>query len=138
MTLIEIRLLLDSSIVVLIWMIQLIVYPSFKYCDKEHLVSWHQKYSTRLAGIVIPLMLGQFVISMYQLYATFNYDSVIYALFVWSLWISTFLIFVPLHKTIASGNSTSIDLKQLVLKNWLRTILWSLLFLYSLYYQYSI
>ncbi|MFT6048975.1 MAG: hypothetical protein ACI9KI_000705 [Patiriisocius sp.] len=138
MTLIEIRLLLDSSMVVLIWMIQLIVYPSFKYCNKEHLVGWHQKYSNRLAGIVIPLMLGQLVISIYQLYATFNYDRVIYALSVWTLWISTFLIFVPLHKTIASGNSTSIHLKQLVRKNWLRTILWSLLLLYSLYYKLSI
>ncbi len=43
-----IRLLLDFGLVVLIWMIQGIVYPSFLDYNTENLAVWHRKYMNRL------------------------------------------------------------------------------------------
>ena len=58
----KITLLVDIGLVVLIWMVQLIVYPSFTFYSKENLVNWHQKYTARIAVIVIPLMFLQLIL----------------------------------------------------------------------------
>ena len=130
----EIRLLLDGGMVVLIWMIQRIVYPSFQYYEAKNLVSWHRKYSGRLAAIVIPLMIGQLIISIIQLVNSLDLNSGIYALLIWFLWGITFAIFVPLHGKISNGSSTEHTLSTLEKRNWIRTITWTLLFLLSLFY----
>lgn len=135
MTVIELRLLIDACMLVLILLVQLIIYPSFTYCETKHLVRWHSKYSARLATIVIPLMLGQLLISGFQLFKNINKDSLIYAGMVGVLWAITFIIFVPIHKLIASGKSKPEDLAALVKKNWIRTMLWILLFLYTLFFK---
>jgi hypothetical protein len=132
MELTEIRLLLDGAMVVIIWMVQRIVYPIFLYCEKKHLISWHKIYSGRLAVIVMPLMLGQLIISIIQLLSAINLNSTTYALFVWLLWGITCTVFVPLHSKIANGNSTLETLKKLIKRNWIRTILWSVLLIITL------
>ena len=45
-------LLVDAGLVVLIWMVQLIIYPSFLHYD-NNLVEWHHKYTSRIALIVV-------------------------------------------------------------------------------------
>ena len=135
MDLTEIRLIFDGGMVVLIWMVQLIVYPSFKYCNENHLVSWHKKYSGRLAIIVIPLMFGQLLISIIQLFERIDYSNSLYAILVWSLWIITFVLFVPLHGKIANGTGTPKTLSILITYNWIRTLMWSLLFILSVYFR---
>lgn len=133
MELAEIRLILDGGMVVLIWMIQRIIYPSFQYCEVSRLVSWHKKYSGRLAAIVIPLMIGQLIISITQLFNGLDLNSGVYALFVWFLWGITFVVFVPLHGKIASGIGTAHTLRTLEKRNWIRTITWTALFLFSVF-----
>ena len=46
-------------------------------------------------------------------------------------WILTFLVFVPIHKKIDNSNATLSDLENLVSKNRIRTVLWTVLFLLS-------
>ena len=62
------RILFDVGLLVLIWMVQLIVYPSFLYYTHEQLVVWHTRYVKQISLIVIPLMFGQTLVSGYQLY----------------------------------------------------------------------
>ena len=54
-----IRLLVDFGLLVLIWIIQLIIYPSFLFYRAKELITWHKMYTKAIALIVIPLMLGQ-------------------------------------------------------------------------------
>ena len=35
------RVIIDFGAVVLIWMVQLVVYPSFTYFQKKELMDWH-------------------------------------------------------------------------------------------------
>jgi len=128
-----IRLLLDFGLVVLIWIIQRIVYPSFLHYNTENLVRWHRIYTSRFSAIVIPLMFGQLGISIYQAFTNTSLYTVSSLVIIIFIWISTFAIFVPIHSIISNENSSKSDLVSLVNKNWMRTILWTLLFIYSFF-----
>lgn len=127
------RLLFDAGLFVLIWMVQLVVYPSFLYYEKQNLVTWHKHYALGLSMIVIPLMFGQLILSGMQAYRLASTDAVISFILVISVWILTFVIFVPIHSKISENKATKAILKQLVNRNWLRTILWTVIFCWSLY-----
>ncbi len=127
-----IRLLFDFGLVVLIWMVQLIIYPSFMYFRKTDLLSWHDIYTKRISIVVIPLMFGQLFLAIFQLVQAFNFYTLISMVLVTAVWVSTFAQFVPMHHTISKGNVDGSLLQQLVRCNWLRTLLWTLIFLLNL------
>ncbi len=133
MTLELLRVLLDFGLMVLIWMVQLLIYPSFKYFSIPELRKWHERYTFNIALIVIPLMFGQLIVYGIQVYQTPTSFAVSGILIVVLLWVFTFLHFVPLHKTINDNTSSQNTLNHLVFTNWIRTFLWSSLFLWSLY-----
>lgn len=130
-----IRLLFDTGLFVLIWMIQLVVYPSFLYYKQENLVAWHKKYTSGLSLVVIPLMFGQLILAIYQTVQIPDVLSILNLTLVVAVWISTFTQFVPIHNAITKGKSTPQRLQQLVNRNWLRTVVWTFLFCWSLYFN---
>jgi len=131
MSLAIIRLLFDAGLLVLIWMIQLVVYPSFTFYDQSNLKRWHDKYTRRVTFVVMPLMLGQLAAVGLQLWKDANWYTVLSGIIVFLLWLSTFMKFVPLHNRISGGDFDKETLNDLVRNNWGRTVLWSLLFLIS-------
>jgi len=133
MTLQYFQLLIDFGLVVLIWMVQLLIYPSFLFYEQKGLINWHKKYTSRLSFIVIPLMFAQLIIVIYKVLTVFNVVSTINGIVVLALWIITFSKFVPLHSAIALGESNKKILLTLVHKNWYRTALWTFLFLFNLF-----
>ncbi|MEJ1222427.1 hypothetical protein [Sediminicola sp. 1XM1-17] len=128
----NLRVLIDFGLVVLIWMVQLVVYPSFKFFAIPDLVKWHHKYTTCIAYIVIPLMLGQLIISGIQVYRAQSLYTIGSFIVVLSLWVITFSIFVPLHRKIESNSFFPEDLHQLEKRNWIRTMLWNLICVWSI------
>lgn len=132
-----IRLLLDFGLLILIWMIQLIVYPGFAYYETRNLIEWHKKYVSNFRFIVMPLMLGQLGISIYEVITFCNLYAISSLTIIILIWISTFLQFVPMHSNISKGIVHKSVLKQLVHKNWIRTFLWSLVFIISCVYYFK-
>ena len=128
-----IRLICDSGLLVLIWIVQLIIYPSFSYYKHKDLYHWHETYIKRIAIIVIPLMFGQLIATGLQIYYNQNFYTLASALLIIGIWVLTFSVFVPLHKNISNKNSVQLSIEKLKLHNWLRTILWSLIFLLTFY-----
>ncbi|WP_290699998.1 hypothetical protein [Lacinutrix sp.] len=120
------------GLVVLIWSVQLLIYPSFKYYTKNNLYTWHKKYTILMSVLVIPLMLSQLIIAAIALLKTGSFILYIHFTLVCLTWISTLLIFVPLHNVISNQNATKNTLKKLVKLNWLRVILWSFIFIISI------
>ena len=121
------RLVLDVGLLVLIWMIQLIVYPSFLFYTAKELIAWHKMYTKAIALIVIPLMLGQLSIIIYQVFLvqnTYTLTSIILVVFLWGI---TLLKFAPMHQQISEGNTHEKLLKKLVQNNWIRTLIWTIL-----------
>ena len=66
------QLIVDFGLLVLIWIVQLIIYPSFLYYKSKNLMVWHQKYTERIAVIVLPLMLMQLAIAIYLVFCQFD------------------------------------------------------------------
>jgi len=131
MSLAIIRLLFDAGLLVLIWMVQMVVYPSFTFYKKDNLKRWHDKYTRQITFVVMPLMFGQLAAISGQLWEEVTWYTVLSGVFVFLLWSSTFLKFVPLHNRIAKDNFDNKTLDDLVRYNWGRTVLWSALFLIS-------
>jgi len=125
------RLLFDAGLFVLIWMVQLVVYPSFTFYTRENLKRWHDKYTVQVTFIVMPLMLGQLAIIGFQFWQEVTWYTILSAVFVFLLWLSTFLKFIPMHQLITTAEFDELILTNLVRYNWGRTFLWSGLFLIS-------
>lgn len=122
------RLLFDFGLLVLIWMVQLIIYPSFQFYSENDLLPWHEKYMVAISFVVIPLMLGQLITAIFQLIHDRNCFSIASMMLITLVWIATFTQFVPLHDAITSGKTTKPLLEELVFKNWIRTGLWTIIF----------
>ncbi len=126
------RILVDFGLVILIWMVQLIIYPSFNYYSKTDLIQWHHIYTGRITIVVFPLMASQLGISIIQLAADPSIFHILYGVFVAFSWVITMALFVPMHNQLSSKDFDSKIPKNLVKFNWIRTIAWSLLFILSL------
>lgn len=129
MTLIDlIRIVADTGMFILIWIVQLVVYPGFLFYEEVDLKNWHQRYTQNISIIVLPLMLTQLIIAFYQVWHSADLISVSYCILVIATWTLTFLVSVPLHRKIDQEQSIQPVLKKLVLTNWPRTALWTAIF----------
>ena len=128
------KLLSDFGLLVLIWLVQLVIYPSFKYYEISNLKRWHKLYTKRLTVVVLPLMLSQLVLSIYILvqssWATFE---IIDFIFVLLTWVSTFAVFVPLHQNITQNKDINDAVYKLIKYNWFRTAIWTIIPILSLF-----
>lgn len=114
----------------LIWVIQLVHYPSFEFVDGAF-VDFHRFHSQRISWIVIPLMLVELASAM-ALAAENPSHYGLNALGVALIWLSTFFLSVPIHNQLVDGKNQEL-IAQLVLSNWPRTVLWTLRSGYWLY-----
>ncbi|MFP4156631.1 MAG: hypothetical protein ACLFU4_03350 [Opitutales bacterium] len=129
----DLRTLLDFGMVVVLWLVQLVIYPSFLRCELSQLVDWHRSYTRRVAWVVIPLMFAQLPIVGWltrEQPSALNLAALA-ALLV--CWILTFTVSVPLHRRIDSGDTNAKTVKKLIRSNWPRTFLWSLVFALGLF-----
>lgn len=94
------QLLIDFGLVILIWMTQLIVYPSFTQMNSDNLFDWHTSYTGRISILVMPLMIGQLGLHIYGLTQTLSSGQIAAFLFVILAWINTFF----LRRTITQSN----------------------------------
>lgn len=121
-----IQIIVDSGLFVLIWIVQLIIYPSFRYIKEEYFVQWHIRYTFLIALIVSPLMLIQAGIEGLLLFQ----DEVRWwrIIPIVLIWLATFSLSVPCHRRLRKSGKELSTINRLVATNWIRTILWSLLF----------
>lgn len=129
----SIRIVVDFGLVVLIWMVQLIVYPGFLHYSDNDLLKWHKYYTPKITYVVAPMMFIQMGIAIYILFFEFSVFNLIYFLLVLSTWVSTFIYFVPLHQKIESSQNIKLSAKKLTSGNWLRTLQWSFIFVFGLF-----
>lgn len=127
-----IDLFIDFGLVVLIFMVQLVTYPSFLFFKRDNLIKWHTIYTGRITIIVAPMMITQGLLALYSIMEEVTMYSAVTVLLVCAVWICTFTIFVPIHKKITQDSHSESDLKRLVSKNWIRVLLWTLLFFINL------
>ena len=130
-----IRLITDSGLLVLIWLVQLVIYPSFIMFQSNKLKQWHSIYTQRVTLVVLPLMTVQLGTAIAQVWEVANWYTLLSMIGVISIWVLTFLVFVPLHRKIDVCDTYKLKnvCFKLVYYNWTRTLLWSLLFIMTVY-----
>ena len=114
------------------WIIQIVHYPSFNFVEANKFVDFSKFHTSNISYIVVPVMLIELLTSFLILNITIE-NSIKYLLII-SLfllilnWISTFMVQVPLHKSLSSKKDYKLII-HLVRSNWMRTIFWSIRFI---------
>lgn len=109
----------------IIWVIQLVHYPTFNYIDKKQFKAFHQHHSNSIGIIVAPLMLLELALSAWFFWQDrHNMLLVLILLCVVALWCCTFFVQVPLHQQLGKRR-TQKAIKELIYSNWIRTVLWT-------------
>jgi hypothetical protein len=124
-----IRLAVDTGILVLIWMVQLIIYPAFHVMEASGFVQWHKKYMNAIGVIVIPLMLAQAGCIAQQLIEELSIASLVSAIAVLIAWIVTVTLSAPTHQKLQAEGKKQKTIQFLITTNWLRTIGWTIAFI---------
>ncbi len=122
------ELIISFGLFVLIWIIQVLHYPSFIYYAEETFHSAMISHQRNITFIVLPLMLMELILASFNLYKAFNSISLISLILVILIWLSTFFIQVPIHEKLLQGKDI-ILIYKLTQTNWIRTILWSIKFI---------
>ncbi len=114
------------GLLLLIWLVQVIIYPGFSRIPSENFVTYHRWYAVRISVIVIPLMICELIITVAWLCSdNYSFISLISAFLVVVIWLSTFVLQVPIHNRLRSGKNEA-GIRRLVTTNWIRTIAWSI------------
>lgn len=109
------------SLTGLIWLIQLVHYPSFKYVSKSNFAEFAKFHADRISFIVVPLMIVDLGTALFLV----GKYGVLNALLVILIWLSTAIWSVPCHARLQKHGKDEKCIQRLVLSNWPRTILWS-------------
>ncbi len=116
---------INFGIVVLIWLVQSIIYPSMRYWDRESFTHTHPWYTKTITPFILMLMPLQAVLAGVELVTAPSFPLVLQALLIVSAWLITFYISVPLHTKLGSGFDEDL-VEKLIQTNWYRTSAWSL------------
>ena len=114
------------GLLLLIWLVQIIIYPGLSRIHSKDFVNCHSWYVVRISVIVMPLMIGEAIITIaWLVWTKVSIYAAVTAGLVVIIWLSTFILQVPIHKYLRSGKDDSY-IRRLVATNWIRTIAWSL------------
>ena len=121
---------ISTSIMVgVIWIIQLVHYPTFLFIDKQKYFNFQKFHMSKVSYIVMPAMTVELFSGIYILLYSENLIENNLFLLAFSFlvlnWVITGLVFVKIHNSLLiEYNMQTILL--LVKLNWIRTTLWSL------------
>jgi hypothetical protein len=118
-----------------IWLIQLVHYPSFQRINAGEFRAFHSTHTRFLGLLVGPAMVGELV-SAAVLASTWEPLWILNFALVLALWGATFFMSVPLHNTLAAGRDPR-AMDRLVLTNWPRTCIWTVRAMMIAGYFYS-
>ncbi len=119
------NLALSWGLMLLIWLVQIIIYPTFERIPAVAFVEYHRWYVKRIGAIVGPLMIVEAAGLVYWLYwDPYSPPGIIAASLVLIIWLSTFTLQVPLHNRLARKKN-EVVIRKLVNSNWIRTTAWS-------------
>ena len=114
------------GLLVLIWLVQLVVYPSFRRISSENFPSFHKWYVIRISSVVLPLMILELgFVTWWILSDKPSIAPALSTIFVFIVWLSTFVLQVPIHNQLKTGKENLL-IRRLISTNWIRTVAWTL------------
>jgi hypothetical protein len=123
-----INLLISFGLFILIWIVQILHYPFFKYISEKEFSLAMKDHTQHITIIVFPLMIAEIVLGFFLFYQYQNLYYSLCLLLILTIWVSTFFIQVPIHNKLLSGKDDAL-IKKLIRTNYVRTFLWSFKFI---------
>ena len=124
-----------SVMVGVIWVIQLVHYPSFHFVELKQYNTFQRFHMSRISYVVIPAMLAELFTLILILISMDQIDTLVLAsaILLIFIWLMTAVFFSGVHQKLTLGyDQTVVD--KLIKLNWGRTLLWTLrLLLISIY-----
>jgi hypothetical protein len=124
--------IVNFGLVVLIWLVQLIIYPSLAHVDGAEFKTWHRRYMQLITIIVGPLMAAQMALAVQVFLLARDSAGLLILAGIALVWASSLLLSVPCHQSLLRRGKDRAIINRLVLTNWIRTVLWSGIFLLGL------
>ena len=121
------HLIFTSIMTGVIWVIQIVHYPSFHFIEKELYTAFQKFHMNKISIIVIPIMLAELITGMI-LFLDKNSKSpflIISFVILVLIWLITGVFFSKAHNELMTGYQELV-VNQLVVMNWIRTLLWTL------------
>ncbi len=109
----------------LIWVIQLVHYPLFRYVDEQKWSAFHTDHARRITWLVALLMPAELILACLLVLRAPSPAAIVGLVLVLAIWLITAFVQVPAHTRLGDGFDAETH-KALVRGNWLRTILWTL------------
>ena len=130
-TLLIVNFFISGFMLGLILVTQIVSYPLFLKVEVDNFSIFHDDYVSRISFIAVPVMLGELFIStlVYYYFNTFLGSMILLSIIL--IFISTFIIQVPLHNKLKLANNRKHIIK-LVNTNWIRTFLWFVKSIFSI------
>ena len=121
------HLIFTSIMTGVIWVIQIVHYPSFHFIEKELYTAFQKFHMNKISIIVMPIMLAELITGiMLFLDKSFKSPFLIISIIILVLiWLITGVFFTKAHNELIAGYQELV-VNQLVAMNWIRTLLWTL------------
>jgi len=118
---------ITSFLTGLIWVIQVVHYPTFHWIPASDYVSYAVFHTNRITYVVAPIMIAELFLTLRMFFLKDVPPTLLWICVALTLvvWLSTFFLQVPLHGILASEKDLS-AIHKLVATNWIRTVAWSL------------
>ena len=114
-----------SIMVGVIWVIQLVHYPSFKYVKDSDYIIFQKYHMSNISYIVFPVMLIELFTSLLIFFSgekSFFFMLSLFCLFL--IWVITVGLFTKFHNILQTGKDLKM-IEKMIKVNWIRTLLWS-------------
>jgi hypothetical protein len=112
----------------IIWFVQWVHYPSFRWIAPEHWAAFHRRHTSLTGVIVAPFMLGELMAAIGLFLVAPAWREGVTAWLALSMlaliWLSTIVLQIPRHHRLEQRFDGRV-LKSLVATNWIRTVGWT-------------
>jgi hypothetical protein len=112
-----------------IWIVQILHYPLLEAVGADAYAKYHRRHTSRITPVVAPAMILELLTAIYFVFVSYEAVSAYYfwcgLALVLIIWLSTFLVQVPLHEKLSAGFELDVQ-RRLVQTNWIRTAAWTL------------
>lgn len=123
---------IDAAMATLIWLVQLIIYPSFRTQQQDGFRTWHRGYTRTIGFIVGPLILAQVGVHAADLWVDADPMAMVQAAALAVALLVTATVSVPCHRALSSRGKDAGVIDRLVATNWVRTVAWTVVLAVSL------
>ena len=124
--LLMIHIVSTSIMVGVIWVMQLVHYPSFKYVNESDYIIFQKFHMSNISYIVFPAMFTELITALLIFFSgekSFFFMLSLICLFL--IWVITGVLFTKFHSILQKGKDLKM-IEKMIKANWTRTLLWTL------------